>query len=331
MDNDKIKKTMEVYQQIYFTHDEPVPFKEDLMVYPVMVKNYYDFYSTVDILQYKKNEDPSGIGISMSNLDYLIHKSQQDNEEGVMVTRKIIKLFELIFHIQNGIICECDENMDTYKDYHTFIEEMSEIRNNPEFQEEIKKCDDDQLKLIVQQQLINQAALDKRKCPKCGKDRYDLIRYENDDNKYKLYIGKIQITNDDFDLLRELVQYQNMPDYQIEEIDPELRKELELKAELESKDHVQPNLEKQESCIIASTNYTYGTIKELSLRHLSMLLKTVDSKLHYFTYKQAESSGFVTFKSELPHWIYSSDKKSKLDGVQTLDQLKEKLGNTTHM
>ena len=35
-----------------------------------------------------------------------------------------------------------------------------------------------------------------------------------------------------------------MPDYQIEDIDPEFRKELELKAQLESKDHVQPNLEK---------------------------------------------------------------------------------------
>lgn len=80
--------------------------------------------------------------------------------------------------------------------------------------------------------------MEKRKCPKCGKERYDLIRYENDANKYKLYIGKTQITNDDFDLLRELVQYQNMPDYQIEDIDPEFRKELELKAELENKDRV---------------------------------------------------------------------------------------------
>ena len=331
MDNDKIIKTMEVYQQIYFTHDEPVPFKDNLMVHPIMVKDYYDFFSSIDVFQYKKNEDPSGLGISMSNLDYLIHKSQQDNDDGMMVTRKIIKLFELIFHIKNGIICECDEDFDTYKDYGTLIKEVSKIRKDEKFKEEMEKQEDEQLKLIIQQQFINQAALEKRKCPKCGKERYDLIRYENDANKYKLYIGKTQITNDDFDLLRELVQYQNMPDYQIEDIDPEFRKELELKAELENKDRVQPNLEKQESCLVASTNYTYETIKELSVRHLSMLLKTVDSKLHYFTYKQAESSGFVTFKGELPHWIYSSDKKSKLDGVQTLDQLKEKLGNTTRM
>lgn len=96
------------------------------MVYPVMVKDYYDFYSTIDIFQYKKNEDPTGVGISMSNLDYLIHKSRQEDEEGAMVTHKMIKLFELIFHIKNGIICECDENMDTYKDYNILLKEISE-------------------------------------------------------------------------------------------------------------------------------------------------------------------------------------------------------------
>ena len=71
------------------------------------------------------------------------------------------------------------------------------------------------------------------------------MNYLNDlKEQGKLYIGNTEIENDDFDLLRELVQYQNMPDYQIEQIDPELRKELELKAQLENKDHVQPSLEK---------------------------------------------------------------------------------------
>lgn len=53
-----------------------------------------------------------------------------------------------------------------------------------------------------------------------------------------------------------------------------------------------------------------------------MLLRTVDAKLHYFTYRQAEASGMVKFKGELDHWIYSSDKKSKLDKLQSLDSLK---------
>ena len=100
---------------------------------------------------------------------------------------------------------------------------------------------------------------------------------------------------------------------------------MEEMARLENPNNVQPSLEKQESCIVASTAYTYETIKELSLRHLVLLLRTVDAKLHYFTYRQAEASGMVKFeKDALPHWIYSSDKKNKYDKLQSLEKFKSK-------
>lgn len=40
----------------------------------------------------------------------------------------------------------------------------------------------------------------------------------------------------------------------------------------------------------------------------------------------------VKFKSDsIQHWIYSSDKKSKLDKVQSFDSLKEKLSGVAKM
>nr|DAT96394.1 MAG TPA: hypothetical protein [Bacteriophage sp.] len=33
----------------------------------------------------------------------------------------------------------------------------------------------------------------------------------------------------------------------------------------------------------------------------------------------------VSFKSELPHWIYGSDKRDKFERLQTLDSFKEKM------
>ena len=36
----KIKDNLEMYEQVYFTHDEPVPLKGHLKVYPVLVKDY---------------------------------------------------------------------------------------------------------------------------------------------------------------------------------------------------------------------------------------------------------------------------------------------------
>lgn len=144
-------------------------------------------------------------------------------------------------------------------------------------------------------------------------------------------IGNVEITDDDFDLLRKVVCYYNMPDYDDDYIDPELKAELELAAKLENPNNVQPTLEKQETCLVASTAYTYETIKQISLRHLVMLLRTVDAKIHYQVYRSAEASGMVKFKSEITHWIYASDKKSKLDKVQSFDSLKEKLSGVAKM
>lgn len=117
MDSDKIKQLIDLYQQIYFTHDEPVPFKEHLCIYPVLVKDYYRFYSLIDIFTIDKNEDKTGIGITMTNLDYIIHLTKSDNPQHEIITRKIIEMFELIFHIKNGIKCDCDVNGDTFMSY----------------------------------------------------------------------------------------------------------------------------------------------------------------------------------------------------------------------
>ena len=108
-------------------------------------------------------------------------------------------------------------------------------------------------------------------------------------------------------------------------LDPELEAELQEAARLENPNATSPSLEKQESCLVASTSYKYSELKELSIRKLVLLLRTVDKKLHYFTYRQAEASGMVSFKSELPHWIYGSDKRDKFERLQTLDSFKEKM------
>ena len=329
MTHEDINKLIEVYKQVYFTHDKPVPFKGELTLYPVKVKDYYTYYAALDILRFEKNEDPSGVGIPMSHLGYLIYKSKQDNEEGKEVTRKIISMLELVFQINNGIYCDCDEK-ETYMSYDDLLKKYAEIRNN--FSQENLEEQDEQtqtLKLLEFNNELHQL----RVCPKCGKERKDIIRYEeSEDNQTRLFIGEIEITKDDYDLLRQLIQFQNNVDYNNEIIDPELKAELELKAKLQNADLVPPSLEKQEACVIASTAYTYDTIQNLTIRHLSYLLRIIDSKMHYFAYKQGELSGMVTFKEgSLQHWLYGVDKKSDLDDMQTLDQLRDKLGNTTKM
>lgn len=114
-------------------------------------------------------------------------------------------------------------------------------------------------------------------------------------------------------------------------LDPDLEAELEERAKLENPDAVSPTLEKQMSCLVASTSYKYAELEDLTIRKLVLLLRTVDTKLHYFTYRQAEASGMVSFKHELTHWIYGNDKRNKFDGLQSLDSFKEKMSHVAKM
>lgn len=306
----KIKDNLEMYEQVYFTHDEPVPLKGHLKVYPVLVKDYNLFYSCIDIFTINKNEDPNGI--TMSNLDYFIYLMQPEQPNSEMFTRKAINMFELIFHIKNGIKCECDKDNDTYISYEDIYKFIAEKEQNA--QGELSNED------------IMKYFYEIKKCPKCGKIRDDLIKFNDLPNgKKDLIVDGVEIDKTTFDELRTLVCYYNMPDYDDEYVDPELEAELQEAARLENPNATSPSLEKQESCLVASTSYKYSELKELSIRKLVLLLRTVDKKLHYFTYRQAEASGMVSFKSELPHWIYGSDKRDKFERLQTLDSFKEKM------
>lgn len=318
MDDQQLQRLIDSYEQFYFTHDDPVPFKGKLKIYPVLVKDYYKFYSTVSLFTQNKNEDPTGKGIAMTHLDYLIMKTEQEypnHEENIF---SIITMFELIFRIKNGLKCEdCGE--ETYVSW----DEIHDILIKAELAKKNKTG-----KAFEEEDLYN-AFNDLRICPICGKNRQEVIRFNSLQNGKKDFIvDGIEITSDDFDLLRKVIAYQNMPDYDDEYIDPDLKADLEEQARLENPNNIQPTLEKQETCIIAATSYTYETIKELSIRHLVLLLRTVDAKLHYFCYRQAEASGMVKFeKDAIKHWIYAPDKQSKYSKLKSLDSFKEKMAN----
>ena len=165
--SNKVTENLQMYEQIYFTHDKPVPLKGHLQVYPALVKDYNIFYSLIDIFTLDKNKDPNGI--TMSNLDYFIHLMQPEQENSDIFTRKVIDMFELIFHIKNGLICECDENHDTFMTFEELYNEFSKR------EKELKDENPD-----VDAQTLMMELFNLRKCPKCVrivKILLDTIRY----------------------------------------------------------------------------------------------------------------------------------------------------------
>lgn len=333
MKREQVLQLMKFYEQKYFTHDEPVPFKQHLKVHPALVRDYYDFYYNVMCFKMNKNEDPEGV--SMSHLGYLLYKIQ-DETSGKQVYNQFVDLMELIFHIENGLKCPKCGDVITFEQ---ISKEMAVI----------DKIDDEKTKDFIMRQYLETVSF----CDKCTEDnndkndtseeiteesidkknkypvRYQVIDYSNKQGQNRLFIDGVEIDNNDYDLLRNIVLYYNIPDYDDEYINPELKAELEEVARLKNPNNVQPSLEKQESCIVSTGVYTYETIKDITIRKMVILLRTIDARLHYFAYRQGELSGMVKFKNELTHWIYGSDDKNKFGDIMTMDALKDKLKDVT--
>lgn len=299
---EQILQLMKFYEQKYFTHDEPVPFKKHLKIYPAKVREYYDFYFNILCFKMNKNEDP--MGVAMSHLGYLLYKI--DNEEtGKQVYNQMISLLELIFHIKNGLKCPNCGDLITFEQINKEIETINTISEEntrnlvlKQYLEDVRLCTkctklrSQETKEDSSENLLDFEIIDDEyeKYPV----RYQVIDYSNKQGNMKLLVDGVEINSNDYDLLRNIVLYYNIPDYDDEYINPELKAELEEVARLKNPNNVQPSLEKQESCIVSTGVYTYETIKDITIRKMVILLRTIDARLHYFAYRQGELSGRET-------------------------------------
>jgi hypothetical protein len=300
------------YEQKYFTHDKEILFKENLYVHPVLVKDYYSFYASLGSIKLNKNETMEGI--SMNDLGYLLWYIENNEENGRRIFANLMQLLEIIFRISNGRFCPKCGHVITYDEINDYMTSIKEIKDPAKQEEAIQN--------YIQKVQI---------CEHCSSnenivERQDVIRYVNESGNKNLFIYNTSIDNNEYVLLKNIIFYYNIPDYDDTYIDPELEKELAEVARLKNPNNVQPSLEKQMCCILsANSAYTFETIQEISIRKFVLLLRTIDARLHYFAYRQGELSGMVKFSKEIDHWIYGSDKKNKYDELMSLDSFKDKL------
>ena len=276
MTDPRLAQKIEYLSQMYFEIDEPVPFKDGLMIYPVKVKDYYKFYSIIPVFTIDKNADVRGIPLSY--LDYLFLLMKDENI-GKNYISQLILLLQMIFKIDNGLYCN-NQKCEKYKK----IISYSKIWDDAD-----KIKDEKEKELYLNNMLF---------CPYCEHKRQEVfgMQINQKTKKGNLKIFDTTINSREFDELREIVCHQNIPDYgsQGEFFDKELEEELKIKAQMENPNNVQPTLEKQLCCIVSSSGYTYEELKKVTIRRMVLLLRTIDSKLHYFCYRQAEASGKLT-------------------------------------
>ena len=346
-----LQEKINLYEQLYFTYNEPIPFVGgQLKIHPVMVKDYYNFYSFLPCLTIDKNIkeiiNEDGIvekvsnkeGMRKSYLKFLLDEieNKDDVEKARRLNSQLYSLLELIFHIPSSIYCPECEHTKTYSEALTGYEEFIELKEKeeiPEIERAIKQSIEqhesnflqtEEGKAILESTLqmytqrVRHTAANTfmeeygYKCPKCGAKMRDIFSIKKDGKKKTLMIKNVEITPKDFDELKALVPRQNILDYDGDKyIDPDLKEELEIKQRLQNQDYTSPTLEKQIICVSIGTGFTKQYIvNNMTMRELSLYLRTIDAKDTYYSELQASMSGFVKFKQPPKHWIFGDSSKN---------------------
>ena len=156
----------------------------------------------------------------------------------------------------------------------------------------------------------------------CLREEDIKIYYGRDEkNKNFIQINDIKINKNDFNELKDIIIYQNIPDYSNEYINPDLKKDLEEKERLENKNKKSVSIEKQIASIVISSSLTFEDVLNLTIRKFYIILEMIDKKLHYEIYKTASMSGMVEFKEEIRHYL-TENNISTLEGqVINMDDL----------
>lgn len=331
----ELEQKITVYEQAYFQTDDPVPFKGGLKVYPVMARDYYKFYSTLGCLTQDKTVkkvkyvDENGIekekevanpeGIAMSYMNYLI-KQMEDEKIGGFVTSQVIRIFELCLHEKNRLYCpECGKKIEDEEIAKKLIELDKETAN---LGEDISD-EDRQLKRLQVLQSLSVC--------ECGGQMREVYSIKNENGQKNLMVKNVVLTNKDLEELTAIITHYNILDYDGDKyIDPNLKKDLELKRQLEHKDYASPSLEKQMVGVSISSPYRIEELKEkVTLRKLALMLKMIDSQRTYYAQIQGQMSGMVEFKTPPLHWMYGNDKKDMSKEIMSLNDVQSKFAAVT--
>lgn len=152
------------------------------------------------------------------------------------------------------------------------------------------------------------------------------IRYYTDEhNKSGILINEVEIIDKEFDYLRKIILYQNIPNYDDELINPDLKKDMELADKIRNNGEESVDFEHQIANLVIGTGMNIDDVKKLSIRKFYIIGEMIDSKLHYSIYKQASISGMVEFKRPITHYLKKENTDLLENKVTTVETLRSNM------
>ena len=141
-----------------------------------------------------------------------------------------------------------------------------------------------------------------------------------EDGKAKLILNDVEINENDFDYLRKLILYQNLPNYDDELMNPDLKNDLEQADKIKNGGEETEDFEHLIANLVIGTGMNIDDVKNLPIRKFYIIGQVMDRKLHYSIYKQASVGGFVEFKQPITHYLKKNIDllENKVTTVETL-------------
>ena len=123
-----------------------------------------------------------------------------------------------------------------------------------------------------------------------------------------------EITGKQFDDIKRIILYQNVPHYDDTYIDPDLKKMMDEVDRLKSQGISAPNLERRMAIITAHCGVNKQTLMQYTMRSLQLLFEECAGEVEFTTLRPTML--YAGKAKELEHWIYKK-KKDRLDGYIT--------------
>ena len=123
-----------------------------------------------------------------------------------------------------------------------------------------------------------------------------------------------EITGKQFDDIKRIILYQNVPHYDDTYVDPDLKKMMGEVDRLKSQGISTPNLERRMAIITAHCGIDKQTLMHYTMRSLQLLFEECAGEVEFTTLRPIML--YAGKAKELEHWIYKK-KKDRLDGYIT--------------
>lgn len=149
-----------------------------------------------------------------------------------------------------------------------------------------------------------------------------LIDFAQNAESKEIYPRHI-ITAKEFDEIKKIILYQNLPNFDDEYINPDLKANMEEYDRLKGKGVVQPTLERRMAIISAHTGISKAEQKVMTLRAHNCLFSEVVGEVEFNTHKPA---ALYAGKGDSVQWIFQKVKGKYDEYITSVEQFNKSMG-----